>query len=86
MTSDLDSLLAAPARPGGKECSTGWAIQQMTPEDAAKVRAILARGINREQARALAAAFASRDLAVASPESIVRHANGICRVCAERAA
>lgn len=86
MTSDLDALLATPTRPGGKECSTGWAIAQMTDEDAAKVRAILARGVNRETARRLADAFAARDLGPISAESIVRHANGGCRNCAERAA
>jgi len=86
MTSDLDALLATPTRPGGKECSTGWAIAQMTDEDAAKVRAILARGVNRETARRLSDAFAARDLGPISAESIVRHANGGCRNCAERAA
>lgn len=86
MTTDLDALLATRPRPGGKECSTGWAIAQMTDEDAAKVRAILARGVNRETARRLADAFAARDLGPISAESIVRHANGGCRNCAERAA
>ncbi len=86
MSTDLDALLAAPTRPGGKECTTGWAIGQMTPEDAAKTRAILARKVSRETARRLADAFAARDLGRISAESIVRHANGGCRNCAERAA
>jgi len=86
MSTDLDDLLATPTRPSGKECATGWAVQRMTPEDAAKVRAILARPINRETARRLADAFAARDLGPISAESIVRHANGGCRNCAERAA
>ena len=86
MSADLDDLLATPSRPGGKECATGWAIQRMTPGDAAKVRAILARKVSRETARRLADAFAARDLGPISAESIVRHANGGCRNCAERAA
>ncbi len=84
-TDDLDLLLAAPARPGGKECATGWCIQRLDPAEADKVRAILARGITREQARALVAAFTRRDLPWASMESVIRHANGGCRICAERA-
>ena len=86
MSTDLDDLLTAPPRPGGKECATGWAIQHMTDDDADKVRAILARKVSRETARALADAFARRGLGPISAESIVRHANGGCRNCAERAA
>ena len=86
MSTDLDDLLAIPTRPSGKECATGWAIRQMADTDAAKVRAILDRPINREVARRLADAFAARDLGPISAESIVRHATGGCRNCAERAA
>jgi len=86
VSNDLDDLLTAPPRPGGKECATGWAIQHMTDDDADKVRAIIARGVNREKARELAAAFARRDLGWAGAESIIRHAKGLCRNCAERAA
>jgi hypothetical protein len=82
-TDDLDTILATPERPGGKECATGWSIARMTPEDAAKTRAILARGVTREQARALVAAFTRRDMPWASVESVVRHARGMC-TCAGR--
>lgn len=81
---DLDTLLAVRPRPGGKECATGWAIGRLSPEEAEKVRAILSLPMNRERARDLAAALARRDLGYASVESIIRHAKGDCRKCAER--
>ena len=83
-TDDLDTILATPERPGGKECATGWSIQRMTPADAAKTRAIIERGVNRETARRLVAAFTRRDLPWPTVESIVRHAKGECRNCPER--
>ncbi len=80
---DLDALLAPGPRPSGKECATGWALQRLDPTTAEKFRTAMAYNVNPDD---LAAAFASRGYPWATPMSIRRHAQGGCRICADRQA
>ena len=83
---DLDALLSLPERPNGRECATGWALQRIDADAAEKMRTIMARSIGKPEARALVAAFTRRGIDDIGELSILRHASGRCRNCADRSA
>ncbi len=78
---DLDALLAEGPRPGAKECATGWALQQLPPETAAKFRALMANNIRGAE---IEAAFRRRGITCVGVTSITKHAGGGCRNCADK--
>lgn len=80
---DLDALLAVGPRPGAKECATGWALQRLDPDTAAKFRQLMDNNV---PGRDIAAAFERRGFPWATPQSVTRHAAGSCRNCPDRAA
>ena len=77
--SDLDVLAATPARPGSKECSVCWALTQLTPETAVKMRAVLDN--NNAAAPDVVKAFAKRVEFSIGRDSIVRHRQGVRASC-----
>ena len=80
---DLDAMLAAgprPRRPAGNECATGWALKQLDPGTADKVRTAIDYGVPGED---IADALRRRGLDV-TRMSVDRHARGGCTRCADK--